>query len=220
MVNSVQDLFSRRLKGLREESGITMVELARVIGMSQATISEWEKGNKFPRAGALQGLARYFDVPMEYFFKEKVFLMTEMLNIPLHATISQNTLTVIDDFSNGKVKYIKLPTSFLGSYSKEKNLQAFLVPDDSMNLLFPQGSTIITNKINQTDLIDEDIVIYFFEDDYSIGRFRKNEERKVFLFKPESTNPLRYDRIIPFVEMKNVEIIAKVIWYGVSITSV
>jgi len=213
----VQDLFSIRLKGLREESGITMVELAGVLGMSQATISEWEKGNKFPRAGALQGLAHYFDVPMEYFFKEEVFLAAEMVNISLHTTISQRTLTTIDDFSDEKVKYIKLPISFLGPYSKEETLHAFVVPGDSMNHLFPKGSTIIVKRIDCADVIDGDVIVYFSGEDYAIGRFRKNEADKVYLLKPESTNPLHYDVVIPFEENHKIEGIAKVIWYGVSV---
>lgn len=84
--NPVQDLFSRRLKRLRERKEVTMVDLPAAISMSQATISEWEKENKFPRSSALQQLAKYFNVPMEYFFKEDAHLKVEMINIPLYRT--------------------------------------------------------------------------------------------------------------------------------------
>ncbi|MFD1929287.1 XRE family transcriptional regulator [Sporosarcina siberiensis] len=217
MVNVVKDLFSKRLRRLREESGLTMVELAGILGMSQATISEWEKGNKFPRAAALQGLANHFDVPMEYFFKEKVFLVTEMVNIPLHPTILQSAVSNNDDVLDEDVKQIKLPTSLLGSYADEENLDAFLVPGDSMNHLFPEDSTIVVKEIGQADLVDEDIVIYIFDGKYAIGRFRRNDAGKVFLFKPESTNALLYDIVVPFEKIQNVKIVAKVIWYGVLI---
>lgn len=215
MVNAVQDLFSKRLKELREESGITMVELAGVLGMSQATISEWEKGNKFPRAGALQGLAIHFNVPMEYFFKEEILLVAETVKIPLYTNAVQSTQSLCNGISDKKVEYIKLPASFLGSYYNEEGLEAFVVLEDGMDQLFPNGSTIVVKKVEQMDLADGDIVVYFFEDAYAIRRFRKNDGEKVFLFKPESTNPLLYDIVIPFEEIGNVEVVAKVIWYGV-----
>ncbi|WP_438315302.1 XRE family transcriptional regulator [Sporosarcina sp. FA9] len=215
MVNAVQDLFSKRLKRLREASGITMVELAEVLGMSQATISEWEKGNKFPRAGSLQGLAIHFDVPLEYFFKEEVHLITEMVSIPLYTNVSQSTLLMCNERLDEKVEYIKLPTSFLGSYTNEDSLEAFVVSEDDMDLLFPIGSTIVVKRVGRADLVDGDIVVYFIEDAYSIRRFRKNDAEKVFLFKPESTNPLLYDAVIPFEQIESIEVVAKVIWYGV-----
>lgn len=207
MVNAVQNLFSKRLKGLREESGMTMVELAGILDMSQATISEWEKGNKFPRAGALQGLANHFDVPLEYFFKEEVLLVMETVSIPLHTTSKA--------FMDEKVKYIKLPTSFLGAYAKDDNLNAFVVTCDCMDLLFPKGSTIIVKRIEQADLVDGNIVVYFLDDEYALGRFVKNDAEQVFLFKPESTNPLLFDTVIPFEKTESIEVFAKVIWYEV-----
>lgn len=194
-----------------------MVELATSLGMSQATISEWEKGNKFPRAAALQGLARHFDVPMEYFFKDNVFLTIDTITVPLYTTISQFTLNKINDFTDEHVKYIKIPTSFIASYVIEDSLQAFIVPNDSMNRLFPKGSTIISKHIEQAELKDNDIIIYYFKNEVAIGRFMKNEARKVYLFKPESSSSDYYDVAIPFEEIQNVEIFAKVIWYGVSV---
>jgi len=215
LVKAVQNLFSKRLKGLREESGMTMVELAGILDMSQATISEWEKGNKFPRAGALQGLANHFDVPLEYFFKEEVLLVTKTVSIPLHTNPPKSALVTSKAFMDEKVKYIKLPTSFLGAYAKDDNLNAFVVTCDCMDLLFPKGSTIIVKRMEQADLVDGDIVVYFLADEYALGRFVKNDAEKVLLFKPESTNPLLFDTVIPFEKTESIEVFAKVIWYEV-----
>lgn len=214
--NLVQDLFSRRLKRLREEKGITMVELASIIGMSQATISEWEKGNKFPRAGALQELANYFDVPMEYFFKEKVFPIVDMVNIPLYPSMTAGALSIVDGLSDEEVEFMKLPTRFLGEYSNEEDLIAFRVREESMNLLFPYGSPVVAKKVAQDEVKDGDIVVYCFDDEHAIGRFRRNELKEVFVFSSESTT-FFHDIVIPFNAKSNVQIIAKLIWYGVSI---
>ena len=215
MGNLVQDLFSRRLKRLREEKGVTMVDLASIIGMSQATISEWEKGNKFPRAGALQELANYFNVPMEYFFKKKVFPIVDMVNIPLYPSMTACALSIVDGLSDEEVEFMKLPASFLGEYSKE-DLIAFQVREESMNLLFPNGSPVVAKKVVQDEVEDGDIVVYCIDYEHAIGRFRKNELREVIVFSSESTT-FFHDIVIPFNAKSNVQIIAKLVWYGVSI---
>ena len=212
MSNPVQDLFSRRLRRLRERKEVTMVDLAAAIGMSQATISEWEKENKFPRSGALQQLAIYFNVPMEYFFKEDAFLTVEMMNIPLYRT---NPNTDCSDYDG--VEYIGLPVSMLTGYSKDENFLAFDVIEESMNLLFPRTSKIVGIRFELKDLKDGDIVFYSYDNHYDIRRFRKNEQQEVIVLSPESSNKNLYDTIIPFNASDDLEIIAKVIWYGVLI---
>lgn len=217
MTNLVQELFSRRLKRLRERNKVTMVELAEAIGMSQATISEWEKGNKFPRAGALQQLANYFDVPMEYFFKENSFPTVETITIPCLPSISAASLSFLYDIKSDEIEFIKLPASFLGEYTKDKKMIAFKVREESMDLLFPEGSTIVAKKIGRDDLIDGDIAVYCFDNEYAVRRYRRIETQEVIVLSPVSTDKRFHDRIVPFKTEDDLEIIAKIIWYGVTI---
>ena len=83
--------------------------------MSEAAISDWEKGNKFPRAGAFQQLANYLEVPMEYFFKENSFPTGEMIAIPCLPSISAAALSLTDGIESDEIEFIKLPASFLGN---------------------------------------------------------------------------------------------------------
>lgn len=212
MSNPVQELFSRRFKLLRERKKVTMVELADAIGMSQATISEWEKGNKFPRSGALQQLAIYFNVPMEYFFKEDAYLLVEMINIPLYRPQSINK-----DMDFYEVEHIALPLRSLMGYSKDEEFIAFDVLEESMDLLFPGKSQIVGIKSGLEELKDGDIVLYSLDNKYDIRRFKKNEKYEVIVLSPESSNKSFFDIIIPFNALGKLEIVAKVIWYGVLI---
>lgn len=212
MSNPVQELFSRRFKLLREMKKVTMVEVADAIGMSQATISEWEKGNKFPRSGALQQLAIYFNVPMEYFFKGDAYLLVEMINIPLYRPKSINV-----DLECYEVEHIALPLRSLMGYSKDENFIAFDVLEESMDLLFPGKSQIVGIKSGLEELKDGDIVLYSLDNKYDIRRFKKNEEHEVYVLSPESSNKSFFDIIIPYNALGELEIVAKVIWYGVLI---
>lgn len=213
----IKELFYRRLKRLRERNKVTMVELAEAIGMSQATISEWEKGHKFPRSGALRQLANYFDVPMEYFFKENTLPTAKTITVPYLPSILGASLLLTDGIESDKIEFIKLPVSFLGEYPRGKKMIAFKVSGDSMDLLFPEGSTIVAQKIERDDLVDGDVVVYCFENEYAVSRFRRIEPQEVIVLSPESTDKSFHDCIVPFTAKGDLEIIAKVIWYGVSI---
>lgn len=217
VANLIQELFSRRLKRLRERNKVTMVELAEAIGKSQATISEWEKGHKFPRSGALQQLANYFDVPMEYFFKENSFPMSKTITIPCLPTISAAALSLTDGIESDDIEFIKLPASFLGGYPKDIKMIAFKVSGESMDLLFPEGSTIVAKKIKRDDLVDGDIVVYRIDNEYAIRRYRRIKTQEVVVLSPESTDKSFHDCIVSFKMEGDLDIVAKIIWYGVSI---
>lgn len=209
MSNPVQELFSRRLRRLRERKDVTMVDLAAAIGMSQATISEWEKENKFPRSGALQHLAIYFNVPMEYFFKEDASLNVEMMNIPLYRTSLD---TEYLDYEG--IEYIGLPASTFKGYSKDEEFIAFDVMEESMNLLLKKSSQVVGIRLGLEDVKDEDIVLFSYNDKYDIRRIRRNEENEVIVLSSESSDKNYYDIIIPFSASGELEIIAKIIWYS------
>ncbi len=217
MKNVVQQLFSRRLKSLREKQEVTMVELAETIGMSQATISEWEKGNKFPRAGALQQLANYFDVPMEYFFKENIYLNVNTISMPFYSSVKPLDWPPFEALDKEDIEYVKMPASFLGKYALDDRLFAFTITVKSMNALIPENAPVIAQKIEVTDMKNGDIIVYYFNGEYAVRRFRKDESQEVIVLSAESTNQNYYDQVIPIQSIDEVKVLAKIIWYGVTL---
>lgn len=55
---------------LLEKTGKTTADVVRDTGIAHSTISEWKSGRSTPKADKFFILARYFGVPMEYFFEE------------------------------------------------------------------------------------------------------------------------------------------------------
>jgi repressor LexA len=135
---------------------------------------------------------------MEYFFKEKSFPTSEILTIPCLPSISAAALSIADGIECDEIEFIKLPASFLGEYQNVENLIAF-------------------KKIGRDDLKDGDIAVYYFGNEYAVRRYRKIEQQKVIILSPESTNKNFHDCIVPFNTESDLKIIAKVIWYGVSV---
>lgn len=58
--------FKERLKGLRTDARLTQGELAKKVGITTSTISMYEQGNRKPSIEALEALADFFNVDVDY----------------------------------------------------------------------------------------------------------------------------------------------------------
>lgn len=56
-----------RIKALMDKKGISEYRLAKDIGIHQSTITLWKKGECEPNLRTTVKLARYFEVPIDYF---------------------------------------------------------------------------------------------------------------------------------------------------------
>jgi len=59
-------IFGERVKELRNEKGMTTVQLGEALGVSDATISRWENSLINPSADSVFKIAKYFDAPAGY----------------------------------------------------------------------------------------------------------------------------------------------------------
>lgn len=55
---------------LLQKRGITAYRLSKDTGIPQSVLSDWKTGRSKPKFDKLLILARYFDVPVEYFAEE------------------------------------------------------------------------------------------------------------------------------------------------------
>lgn len=56
-----------RYVALRERKGVTDYRVAVDTGITKSTFSDWKNGRSNPKFDKLLILAKYFDVPVEYF---------------------------------------------------------------------------------------------------------------------------------------------------------
>lgn len=59
-------LFGDRLKELRKSKNITQTDIAKMYGVTDATVSAWEVGKAQPSYDVLTNLAQYFNVTTDY----------------------------------------------------------------------------------------------------------------------------------------------------------
>ena len=58
--------FQERLKELRVAKGLSQMQLAKAVGISQSAIAKWELGKTEPTASAIILLATYFGETTDY----------------------------------------------------------------------------------------------------------------------------------------------------------
>lgn len=66
-----REVMARNLQRLMEEHGVTRVELCEAIGVKYTTLTDWVKGNTYPRIDKIELLANYFGVEKSDLIEEK-----------------------------------------------------------------------------------------------------------------------------------------------------
>ena len=60
------EIFCKRIKELRIESGITQKTLAEKLNVTNSTVCDWEKGRSEPDLQTLTQIAAFFEVRVDY----------------------------------------------------------------------------------------------------------------------------------------------------------
>lgn len=60
----------RKFEKLLTERGLKASQVSRDTRIAPSTLSEWKHGKCKPKADKLFTLAKYFDVPLEYFLED------------------------------------------------------------------------------------------------------------------------------------------------------
>ena len=58
--------FAERLKELRLEKNLSILQLSKQVNYSDVAIGRWERGERIPNMDALISLAKFFNVTIDY----------------------------------------------------------------------------------------------------------------------------------------------------------
>lgn len=59
-----------RIRHLRQNAGVSQIEIAEVLGVTFQQVQKYEKGTNRLNGHSIKLLKEFFDVPYEYFFEE------------------------------------------------------------------------------------------------------------------------------------------------------
>ena len=85
--------FSERLKDLRKQAGLTQVDVAEKLGISQPAYASWERGVKKPTQENLVKIAQILNVSVDYLVGNSEEKADELDNIELLFRMTSKGLT-------------------------------------------------------------------------------------------------------------------------------
>lgn len=85
--------FSERLKDLRKQVGLTQVDVAEKLGISQPAYASWERGVKKPTQDNLVKIAQTLNVSVDYLVGNSEEKTDELDNIELLFRMNSKGLT-------------------------------------------------------------------------------------------------------------------------------
>ena len=85
--------FSERLKDLRKQAGLTQVDVAEKLGISQPAYASWERGVKKPTQENLVKIAQILNVSVDYLVGNSDEKSDELDNIELLFRMNSKGLT-------------------------------------------------------------------------------------------------------------------------------
>lgn len=98
--------FKDRLKELRKAKGLSQVVLAERLGLSKSTIGAYETGDITPSLDALNMIADFFNVDMDYLLgkeeQSRYFMDYTIYNIASELTEDPDLLLVVEKASKDK----------------------------------------------------------------------------------------------------------------------
>lgn len=132
---------AEKLRILRKKQGITQMELAGLLGVSDRAVSKWEKGISSPSSKHMLFLGKIFNVPVEYFFSDS----KDNSNISL--TEGMESLTELYKIGRGPSSSHTIGPEKACMIFKDKNKEA-----DSFKIIL-YGSLAKTGKGHGSDYV-------------------------------------------------------------------
>ncbi len=81
-----------RIKQLREERGLTQIELAKILKISNTTLSQYETGARVPSDDIKTALADYFGVSLDFLFGRANYNQPDVENIYLSSVLKDRRI--------------------------------------------------------------------------------------------------------------------------------
>lgn len=228
--------FSDRLKTALTEKGLSQSELSRISGVARNSISDYIKDKYEAKQDKVFLLAKAlnvneawlmgYDVPRERIiqpvntekkneitvFVDNKYQESGIVNMPHYPSVAAGTLAEMESVDVWNVKNISIPSFLLGEYSSNSNLFAMTVNGDSMNNIIPDHSLIVVKPMEDYSYKDGDIVVFSYNNEYSLKIYRPDLAENSIIFEPDSTDSSFKKIVISKDEFCNACLFGKVIF--------
>ena len=153
-----------KFKSLRKSHKITQVELSKLLGVNQATISKWEIDASLPDYETLLKLAKFYNVSTDYLLDKAEETPLTSVKIPVLGIIPAGIpIEAIEDV----IGYEEISSSL----ARSGNFFALKVRGDSMSPIIEEDDILIVKQ--QEDAINNDICVVMVGSDATVKKIKK-----------------------------------------------
>lgn len=209
------------LRERRRAKHITQREVARIVGVTEATVSRWESGDiKNMKRDKIQKLASVLNLSPAVIMGWEIGDKSAGKTIPafpypyIDSPISAGLMESIESMVS--LPQITVPDSILGKYAQDKDIVFMKVNGESMNRVIENGALVaVKTGIAKEFLSNGDIVIAENEGTYTVKRFINDTVNHRIILRPDSSDPIFSDIVFKYENAENLKIVGKVVMYSV-----
>lgn len=214
-------LLGNRIRDARKAKNITLLELGKLVGISESTVKRYEDGSiKSVSIDMLKKFSTALNVQpadlMGWDTSPKKTIPTfDYTHIPVG--IAAGALESCEGLMD--LPTVNLPDFLLGKYARNKNIVIMHVNGESMNNVIQNGATIaVLTGLELESIHDGDIVIAATDKgEYTMKHYIDDEKNYRIILRPDSTDPSFTDLIFNYEEAQDIKIFGKVVIYSVSL---
>ncbi|MDO6630489.1 helix-turn-helix domain-containing protein [Bacillus thuringiensis] len=209
--------FANNIKRIRQERNLSKTDFAKLMEVSDVTIGYWERGERTPKTGTIEMLARKLGISTnELIFEHKhqekktqtnIIPMAE--TIPIYGSIAAGCPNWAEDNVIGN---LPIPNQLVHRHGIE-NLVALEIEGDSMNKIVPNGFYAVID-LNMGEVYNGDIVAVRL-DCYATTLKRFYKTNNSIILEPDSYNPEHKPFIFDctnIYECPEIEVIGRYVW--------
>ena len=183
---------SENIRKLRLDADMTQAQLAGRVGVSRATVTQWESGWSQPRMGAIEKNA-----------KSNV-MASKSGYVPLRGRVHAGTPTDPDVIDG---KQVAIPQFLIDS---DPDCYACESEGDCMNRVYPEGCIIVVSPNKEP--INGSVAVVMIDGRDAVMR-RMYRTANTLVLSPDSFNPENKDIVITADSDHTVKFGGKVVWF-------